>query len=234
MSDLNLEDIQPKMALSGVIKRLELTGIILDVGLPYDALLLNANISRKGSSRQEMSVGDSLDVWVIGVDDQRRFVTVTTSRPPKLDWQNVAVGDVFQGKVIRIKPFGVFVDIGAERPGLVHISELAHDYVKTPEDVVRRGDNLDVKVIGVDVVKRQIDLSVKALTEQLRETVQAEQAVDAEEETQVEIATAMAVAFEKARDRIDRDNPLKASKKRSAKSDEIDDIIKRTLKGRSD
>jgi ribosomal protein S1 len=84
--------------------------------------------------------------------------------PPLLDWNEIDKDMVVKGKVIRLEKFGVFVDIGAERPGLVHISELTHGYIKTPGEVVKEGDEVEVKVLGVNRRKKQIKLSMKALT----------------------------------------------------------------------
>ena len=55
------------------------------------------------------------------------------------------------------------MDIGAERPGLVHISEMTRDYIKSPGDVVEEGDEIEVKVLNVNRQKKQIKLSMKAL-----------------------------------------------------------------------
>ena len=70
-----------------------------------------------------------------------------------------------KGKVTRLEKFGAFVDIGAERPGLIHISELAHGYVRTPSEVVKEADDLDAQVLDVHRRKKQIKLSLKALQE---------------------------------------------------------------------
>lgn len=72
---------------------------------------------------------------------------------------------MYEGKVTRLETFGAFVGIGAEREGLVHISELSHNYVKHPSEVVNVGDEVQVKVLGFNRRKRRIDLSMKALTE---------------------------------------------------------------------
>ena len=66
-----------------------------------------------------------------------------------------------KGKVVRLETFGVFVEIGAERPGLIHISELSHAYVRTPGEVVREGDEVEAKVLEVNR-RKQIKLSIKA------------------------------------------------------------------------
>lgn len=76
---------------------------------------------------------------------------------------------VVKGKVVRIETYGAFVDIGAERPGLVSVSELTRGYVKTPNEVVKEGDEVEAKVLDVDRRKRQIRLSMKAILPELAE-----------------------------------------------------------------
>jgi predicted RNA-binding protein with RPS1 domain len=68
-----------------------------------------------------------------------------------------------KGSVVRLEKFGAFIEIGAERPGLVHISEMAHGYVKTPGDMLKVGDEVEAEVLDVQRRKKQIKLSMKAL-----------------------------------------------------------------------
>src|SRR6185295_18554961 len=67
------------------------------------------------------------------------------------------------GVVTSLSKFGAFVDVGVGQDGLVHVSELAHQFVKEPSDVVHVGQKVRVKVVGVDNAKRRISLSIKAL-----------------------------------------------------------------------
>lgn len=62
----------------------------------------------------------------------------------------VSVGDVFEGKVVSVMPFGAFVDLGKRKSGLIHISELSDEYVKDINDCVKKGDTVTVKVIRID------------------------------------------------------------------------------------
>jgi predicted RNA-binding protein with RPS1 domain len=84
-------------------------------------------------------------------------------KPLDLEWRDIKVGNPVKGKVVRLEKFGAFVEIGAERPGLIHISEMAHGYVKQPSDVVKEGDEVEVQIIDVNRRKKQIKLSMKAL-----------------------------------------------------------------------
>jgi predicted RNA-binding protein with RPS1 domain len=81
---------------------------------------------------------------------------------------------IVKGKVVRLETYGAFVDIGAERPGLVHVSELTRGYVKTPNEVIKEGDEIEAKVLDVDRRKRQIRLSMKALLPEIVEEVKPE------------------------------------------------------------
>ncbi|MTT30650.1 general stress protein 13 [Terrilactibacillus sp. BCM23-1] len=75
---------------------------------------------------------------------------------------NVNVGDIVEGKVTGIKPFGAFVALDNEHQGLVHISEIAHKYVKDINDLLSVGDPVKVKVLTVDEDSGKISLSIRA------------------------------------------------------------------------
>ncbi|WP_017726428.1 S1 domain-containing post-transcriptional regulator GSP13 [Halalkalibacterium ligniniphilum] len=75
---------------------------------------------------------------------------------------NYEVGSVVEGKVTGIKPFGAFVAIDGEKQGLVHISEVAHGFVKDINDVLSVGDEVQVKVMSIDEESGKISLSIRA------------------------------------------------------------------------
>ncbi len=75
-------------------------------------------------------------------------------------------GMILQGTVKNIRPFGVFIDIDIGRDGLVHVSELAHGYVRDPSELVSEGDNVNVKVLRVDTKRNRIELSMKDVLQQ--------------------------------------------------------------------
>jgi small subunit ribosomal protein S1 len=154
---------------------------------------------------------------------------------------------VLTGKVVRIENFGVFVDIGAERPGLVHISEITHDYIKTPNDVVKEGDEVQVKVLNVNRQKKQIKLSMKALEEPpvkvvkpkedrpTRSSKESPKSAQVEETPQEEaVPTAMEIAFREAMERNGEREEEVSSKARKDAShqDEMERILSRTLENR--
>ena len=119
--------------------------------------------------------------------------------------------------------FGAFVDIGAERPGLIHISELASYRVEEVTEIVKMGQEVEVKVIGVDPRKRQIKLSIKAL--------EAEDVV--EEDTGETPLTAMQIALQRAMGGAaqpePRDTNRRSKNRDRQKRDQQEDILSRTL-----
>jgi predicted RNA-binding protein with RPS1 domain len=167
-------------------------------------------------------------------------------KPLDLEWGEIEKDMVVKGKVSRLEKFGVFVDIGAERPGLVHISELTHDYIRTPNEVVNEGEEVEVKVLEVNRQKKQIKLSMKALEEKpekIAKVIQAKidkkekdpaggQPQQAEVVKEAPIPTAMEMALREAMDRVSTNEPVTTTKKKSKNSNELEDILKRTLKNK--
>ena len=75
--------------------------------------------------------------------------------------EDLQEGMTLTGTVRNVIDFGAFVDIGIKHDGLVHISELSEDYVRNPSDVVSVGDIVKVKVIGIDLERQKVKLSMK-------------------------------------------------------------------------
>lgn len=223
---ITLDDIEHKMELKGVVKKIDLAGALIDVGLEQEALLHISQIKAGHVNNVSDFLAEEQDVivWVRKVDKERGRVMVTMIKPPAVSWGELSEGQVHTGEVVRIEKFGVFVDIGAERPGLVHISELSNKYVEKPEDVVQKGQDVEVKVIGVNRRKRQIDLSMKALMAQKEELTRVQPEGGPEEELPTAMALAWERAMSKSEDEGTEDTPQ--AQQQSAKQDEI---LRRTL-----
>jgi len=141
------------------------------------------------------------------------------------------------------------VDIGAERPGMVHVSELAHGYVKTPGEIVKEGDEIEAKVLDVNRKKKQIKLSMKALEPEIEEFKPAKQEKEnkkgskrapkkevnemppQEEDKEPEL-TAMQIAWQEALNKANADRAFKVKRSKSNVSQEREDILERTMKKR--
>ena len=160
------EELKPKMHVRGTVLKTTLAGAIVDIGTSKPAVIhVSQLIAPKNqpikSVKDVLHEGQQIDVWVKKIKDER--IELTMVKPLDLEWRDIKKDMVVKGTVVRIEGFGVFLDIGAERPGLIHISELAHGYVRTPSDVVQEGDVLEAQVIEVNKKKKQIKLSLKSL-----------------------------------------------------------------------
>jgi small subunit ribosomal protein S1 len=167
-------ELKPKTKLTGKVVKITLAGAVVDIGQSVPGILHISQIQADPVKRVDeiLQVGQSIDVWVRRAKADR--VELTMIEPLGLDWKDLKPETVLKGKVVRLETYGAFVEIGAERPGLVHISEMAHGYVKTPQEVVKEGDEIDVMVLDVDRKKKQIRLSIKATVAPPEEKVEIE------------------------------------------------------------
>ena len=112
------------------------------------------------------SVGDKVNVMVIGISDGGKRVAYSVKRLLKDPWAEAIskyqVGDVVKGYIQKVVPYGAFVRIGEGLNGLIHISELSDKLVKNPEDIVKIGDEVDVKILSISSTERHLGLSLKA------------------------------------------------------------------------
>lgn len=163
----SLEDLKPKMRVKGKVERLELYGAFIDIGVGTNALIHISQLSEGRVNRvaDALTEGEEVTVWIDKVEPATQQIMVTMIEPMAVDWSDLKTGNTYTGTITRLENFGAFVNIGAEREGLVHISELSHDYVKSPSEVVKVGDEVQVQVLGFSKRKRRIDLSMKALLE---------------------------------------------------------------------
>ncbi|HPS42006.1 MAG TPA: S1 RNA-binding domain-containing protein [Anaerolineaceae bacterium] len=162
--------IKTKTQFKGKVIKINLAGAVLDIGAEKPGLLhVSQIVSPDGTPIKKvedvLKVGEEVDVWVkrVARKDGDERIELTMIRPLDMEWREIKIGETVKGKVVRLEKFGAFVEIGAERPGLVHISEMAHGYVKLPSDVVKEGDEIEAQIIDVNKRKKQIKLSMKAI-----------------------------------------------------------------------
>lgn len=206
--------------VTGTVTFLAPYGAMLSIGLERDALLHVSQVGRSDFKTIEdvYSVGEEIEAFILKIDDEDR-IALTLEKPPALPWNQIKREGTYTGVVIRIESYGAFVDIGAERPGMVHVSELADGYVQSPNDVVNVGDEVEVRVIKLNKKNRQIDLSMKTPVEEIEEILQPDE----------DIPTMMELAFRRAQDDADKDSK-KSKKQRDRDRRRQDDIISRTLR----
>jgi ribosomal protein S1 len=224
---LTLAEIKPTMELKGRVTKLGLFGAFVDIGAEKEGLIHISMLSREHINRVEdvLKEGQEVDVWVHRVDREAGRIELTMIRPVQLKWKNLKTGMRLKGKVARVESYGAFIDVGAERPGLVHVSEMSTDYVSDPKDIVSVGDEVEVSVIDFDRKKRQIRLSMKELLLE----------IEPDEEIEEEAPTAMEIALRQALNGSDEtETAIEPSTDDSHETDrkELDEILERTLKHR--
>jgi len=199
MTPETIENLEPKMKVAGKVLKTSLAGAIVDVGVGFPGVIHISKISNDSVSRvaDVLKEGQTVEVWIQRVDPETKKIELTMLEPLGMDWREIKPDMELTGVVTRIEKYGVFVDIQAERPGLVHISEMAHGYVRTPTDIVQKGQEVSVKVLKVNRRKKQIKLSMKAL----EDPPVNEYVIDNDEdEKQVVTPTAFEAAMRKAMD----------------------------------
>jgi small subunit ribosomal protein S1 len=238
----NLEELKRKNHFTGKVVKTTLAGAIVDIGMDTPGVVHISQLTKEPVNRVEdvVQVGQTVDVWVRRVYAQKGRVELTMIEPLELEWREIKKDMVVKGKVSRLEKFGVFVEIGAERPGLVHVSELTHDYIRNPGDVVKEGDEVEVMVLGVNRQKKQIKLSMKALEEKpvkvakavLEKPKESKNPGEPEKVKEEAVPTAMEMALREAMERVKTTEkaPESKTKRKGASQDELEKILTRTLK----
>ncbi len=231
----SIEDLEPKMRLEGTVTQVGLHGAVVDIGLPCEGLLHISQLSDNGevdAVSEAVSVGDDVVVWVTEIEPEQNRVSLTMIKPPQVMWSELQEGQTYTGDVTRIEQYGAFVDIGAERPGLLHVREMSSGYVDHPTELVSLGDEIEVRILRVDRQRQRIDLTRQGFEEEV-----VEETVPEEETEEEELApqTAMELAMERARaDRGRGSEEKPRAKRRKADFSEREEILERTLSEHSD
>jgi small subunit ribosomal protein S1 len=165
------ERYPPGTVITGVVRNLTNYGAFIEIEEGIDGLLHVGDMSwvRKVAHPSEVvSKGDRVTCVVLNVDQERKRIALGLKQMATDPWEGdipgrYRPGEVKKGKVTKLTNFGVFVELEPGLEGLLHVSELADHKVDSPEDVVKVGDEIEVKVLRVDVADRKIGLSRKRL-----------------------------------------------------------------------
>jgi small subunit ribosomal protein S1 len=168
--------------ISGVVRNLTNYGAFIEVEEGIDGLLHVGDMSwvKKVAHPSEMAAkGDKLTCVVLEVDQERKRIALGLKQMNNDPWEGDIPGrykpnEIKKGKVTKLTKFGVFIELEPGLEGLLHISELADHKVESPEDAVKVGDEIEVKVLRVDVADRRIGLSCRQTSDSEDQDGQAE------------------------------------------------------------
>jgi small subunit ribosomal protein S1 len=134
-----------------------------------------------------LTIGQKVEVRVLDIDRDRQRISLGLKQTQKDPWQQVfenrQVNEIVHGQVTKLVSFGAFVEIEEGVEGLIHISELAQHHVEDPSEIVRPGQDVNVKIIEIDPERRRLSLSLKRLEPEYRihEDALAEEGEEGEE-----------------------------------------------------
>ena len=159
----------PSTMIEGTVRNLTNYGAFIEIEEGIDGLLHISDMSwtRKiGHPNEVLEKGQRITCQVLNVDQERKRIALGLKQLREDPWETdipgrYEPGDLVKGKVTKLTNFGVFVELEQGLEGLLHISELADHKVDSPEEVVKVGDEIEVKILRVDRGERKIGLSRK-------------------------------------------------------------------------
>lgn len=163
ISDLKVDDVR-----EGTVVSMENFGAFVDIG-GAEGLVHVTEISfdHLTHPRQALNIGQRVKVKVISIDSENNRIGLSIKSLLPDPWDEIAVryevGSLVRGTVTKLAKFGAFARVDGEPPveGLIHISELGEERVEKPQDVVKKGDVLTLRVVKVDPIERRLGLSLR-------------------------------------------------------------------------
>ncbi|GAA4709209.1 30S ribosomal protein S1 [Brevibacillus fulvus] len=172
-----LDKLEAGQVLEGTVQRLTDFGVFVDIG-GVDGLVHVSELAwnRVDKPSDVVKEGDRVKVKVLKVDKENERISLSMKETQPGPWQSAAEqfkpGEVVTGTVKRLAGFGAFVEIAPGIEGLVHISQLATKRVNNPSEVVKEGQEVQVKILDINPAEQRISLSIRALEEDREEQVE--------------------------------------------------------------
>ena len=154
--------------VEGKVERVTAFGAFVSVN-GFDCLAHISDLSWTGANAvtDVLEIGKTYEFKVLKIDVEGKKVSIGYKQLQPQPWDLVAekyaIGDTIHGKVVRIVPFGAFVEVEKGIDGLVHVSQISHERIETPATVLNVGDEVDAKVVAIDPAAKKMNLSIKAL-----------------------------------------------------------------------
>ena len=162
------ESIEVGKHYTGTVKSMTSYGVFVDIG-GVDGMVHISELSwsRIKNPAEVVSVGDTLDVYVISFDPEKRKISLGVKDRSCNPWdkfmETYHVGDVASVRIVKLMTFGAFAEVVPGVDGLIHISQIADRRIEKPGDVLAEGDIVDAKITAIDEEKQKISLSIRAL-----------------------------------------------------------------------
>ncbi len=153
---------------TGTVKSMTSYGVFVDIG-GVDGMVHISELSwsRIKNPAEVVSVGDTLDVYVISFDPEKHKISLGVKDHSCNPWDTFMntykVGDVANVRIVKLMTFGAFAEVVPGVDGLIHISQIADRRIEKPGDVLSEGQMVDAKITAVDEEKQKISLSIRAL-----------------------------------------------------------------------
>lgn len=154
--------------VEGKVERVTNFGAFVSVN-GFDCLAHISDLSWSGAKNvtDVLEIGKKYQFKVLKVDEENKKVSIGYKQLQPQPWDLVAEkyaeGDVVHGKVVRIVPFGAFVEVENGVDGLVHVSQISHEWLENPTSVLTIGEEIDAKILVLDPANKKMTLSIKAL-----------------------------------------------------------------------
>ena len=164
-------EIEEGKHYTGTVKSLTSYGAFVDIG-GVDGMVHISELSwsRIKHPSEVVKVGDTVDVYVISFDPEKKKISLGMKDRSQDPWtvftSTYEVGDTATVRVVKLMPFGAFAEVVPGVDGLIHISQIADHRIEKPGDVLAEGDKVDVKITDVDMENKKVSLSIRALLEE--------------------------------------------------------------------
>ena len=165
------ETIEVGNEYTGTVKSLTSYGAFVDIG-GVDGMIHISELSwgRIKHPSEVVSVGDTVSVYVIGLDRENKKISLGYKRAEDNPWNvfttNYEIGDTATVRILKFMPFGAFAQIIPGVDGLIHISQIANRRIEKPEEVLTKDEEVEAKIIDIDTEKKKVSLSIRALLNQ--------------------------------------------------------------------
>ena len=173
------EKLEIGSKVKGIVSRITDFGAFVDLG-GVDGLIHISEMSwgRITNPKEILKEGQEVDVIILDVDKEKGKISLSLKDSSNNPWttavEKYPVGSVTEGKVVRMVPFGAFIELEAGVDGLVHISQIANKHVVKPEDELKVGEVIKVKVLEVNAEQKKISLSKRQAEENTEEAPKEE------------------------------------------------------------